>query len=566
MYGGYQRGKPIIQKAKDGTSASKAKANKTIDYESDLMLRFQDMIYESHFPRLTSIAQPSYAFNRMYNTPVPILDKFIQRKKVELSTRDQSMHVGFSCCEFTSDGRFAFAGGDQGNLVYHNTYDFSFYYQETIHQYNSENQGSHCEIRRLRFLPSNNNDFLSCSGNGFVVLLDNFLNKKATLEVFQRTAILDLTVFSDAKRFAACSEKGIHVCALKQASIGAPVCIDSRPITAVCYHPFARLLASGRDGFLTIYAEAPSEPAAPGPAGEKKEEAIRYTVVNEVKLPDASTRVVFVMWHHSGAFVGAGMSDNMIRFYDIRDMRAPTHQYHLDRKPTCFRWNPIYREVFAVGDESANVTFFDFNLGMLGPTVTDVVGFASDSRVLASAAHGPQGFGGVFDLTPAVSADVLAMHEVLRSALPSAFHCLAKSAGRTLTFTPIGSILKAHRTIDKNDCRLIDLAFHPIGHVLCTIGSDKDLRFWGYNRCGNMMIDVFHKSDDKAINPTDEIYSHNKSHKEYAINQGKPAKEYPTISTALQRYISDEMESFEVRGDSGDKVLHTEAPVFEGYF
>lgn len=436
---------------------------------------------------------PLYPYTRMYSPKDPVLDKFLQRKKVEIVIDSVKTHVFLNCCEFNADGRFVFAGHDQGGIVYHNTYDFSFFYMETLHLGKEENK-TVSQLRRIRLLPFGNNDILTCSSQGYVIYLDNFLNKQVRTCVQNGSAIEDLAVNGDGSCFAASVGSTIHVYGITPRSMSPLVQLTGpHEFTTLCYHPLPSLLLAGdKNGCVRLFDVRE--------AGRNDSKTVWQ--VNPSKQP-----VSFVNWHRTTMTFVVGSKDRSILFFDARMPQHPTHRIDCKYAPTCMRWNPCLPDTMAVGDYGGSVYFYDICAG--GRTFT--------GTYTCTLKRGPNLVGA------------------------------ALSPPDPITLTPIGSILKAHRTSDKDDQAIVDLCYHPNGHVLTTIGADKDLRFWTYSRPGTVFWDIFHRSGQGAIDPTRDIYSHNQSHRNM----------HDDINTAANRLNADELQQFMVSVSASGILQHT---------
>lgn len=497
---------PVIQQ-KNGTSISKAKANKTIDYANNHMLYLADLMNQSHFPRLTDVPLPLNCYSRMYVPLDPVLDKYIQHKKVEVSESKKD-YVQMRCCEFNSDGRFILAGIERGDIVYHNTYDFSYFYMETIHKVGKES-GSSAFITRLRVLPTGENDILTSSGNGYVVYLDNFLNRLPSKECYgkqvHKGCITDMAIAGDGSHFVTCCDKTAIVSHL---SNSVDTCFKTlvtisgfdSSLTSLACHPFSPLLLIGEyTGGISLWDLRINTKNKKDPVGS-------HAHILSAKVP-RENKVSFLNWNSVGTTYVVGSCDKRVRIYDIRNPSDPVYIISLNHDPTCMKWNPVLPSTFAVGDSGGNVSFFDL-----------------------AVAH-EVNISGTYPVSPL---DDTSLESLLGIST-------LEQSNDPIRLRPLETITRAHRST-KDTQQILDLAYHPNGHVLATIGDDKDMRFWSCNRPGTLLHDIFHHSGDHTwLNPADERYSHNQSHRIV----------HATVNTAADRLNQDELSPFYRTPDDG---------------
>jgi len=510
------------------------------------MLSLESMSVSNHFPRFGDIPQPLYSYSRQFRPSDPVLDKFIQRKKVNYTYKSQESGdypIAIECCDFTSDGRYLMSAGEFSLVALHNTFDFSFFYTESIpFSPRKEDMPKHI-IKRLRFIPANNNNIVCLESKGVAVILDPVLTPRDTKAVTMKQ-VSDLSIFSDGKLLACSEENGdIYLSRLGAATFkqDCRILCHRNGVSGIDFHPFSALLASaGKDGKLCIsdirinsgYSPMRDTAAAPvsGSAAQaqpawRDEESPKFSpslVLSVTPCPTiAINELSFVRWHQGGTLVAVGCPDASVKIYDIRMANLPVSQYKVQWKPTCMRWNPRFPDWFAVGDAGGNIDFCNvqtvsrFHLprwagweapGSNGHSQTDPE--APDDQVIAPL------------LARSLGSTLSSVSSLLSSGpYGPAFSSLAgRRPPAAIRYTPMellpqGQIKRAHRPENRTTASVVDLTFHPGGHILATVGSERDLRFWSSMRCGALLRDVFHLDTGDGIDVASDEFSHNKSHK-----------------------------------------------------
>lgn len=549
---------------KDGNNVSLPKSNKTIDFQSDYMLAMESLCATDHFPRLCDIPQPLYAYTRQAHPFDPVLDKFIQRKKVNYTYKSQDSGdypIAIECCDFTSDGRYLMSAGEFSLVALHNTFDFSFFYTENIPFGPDKRDMPKHTIKRLRFIPANNNHIVCLESKGVAVILDPVLTPKDTKALTMKQAS-DLSIFSDGRLIACSEENGdIYLSRLGATSLkqDSRVFCHKNGVAGVDLHPFSALLASaGKDGQLCIsdirintgYSLMRDANAPSAAAGQPQSQAVwrddpapkfsNSLVLSVTPCPTvAMNELSFVRWHQGGTLVAAGCPDATVKLYDIRMTNQPVSQCKLQWKPTCMRWNPRFPDWFAVGDAGGNIYFYDVQT-FTRFHVPRWIGWGDCGEASDQLSDSPYGVTEDRALAPllaqSLGASVSGLASSLAPSFPGADQLAEQTGSSSGRHDPMdlvlqGQIKRAHRPESRATASVVDLTFHPGGHILATVGSERDLRFWSSTRPGALLRDVFHLDTTDGIDVASDEFSHNKSHK--GIDR--------TISTAYERINRQEL-------------------------
>ena len=100
-----------------------------------------------------------------------------------------------------------------------------------------------------------------------------------------------------------------------------------------------------------------------------------------------------------------------------------------------------------------------------------------------------------------------------------ALETIGASSGRQQYLYAVGYVERAHRNQKSMSQQILDMDIHPSGNVLATSGQDKDVRFWTYPGAGVLENEIFHAGGQ--INPVDETYTFNQSHRQLNEEQSK---------------------------------------------
>lgn len=183
-------------------------------------------------------------------------------------------------------------------------------------------------------------------------------------------------------------------------------------------------------------------------------------------------------WHPSLGIVVSGSKDNLLKIWDPRDASCLTTMHDFKHTVTKVQFQKIgNKRLMAACSRDHSTRVFDIRT--MKPLVS--IHSFNDTDLCSIAWHpihssiltigGYDGSLSTYDLDRAIDPEVIA-------------EPVANETG----FMPIGTNLRSmhvqtmtdclHRIPYAHDKAIYTLEYHPLGHILCTAGADKSLRFW----------------------------------------------------------------------------------------
>ncbi|CAL6018329.1 Collagen_alpha 1 chain [Hexamita inflata] len=475
---------------RDGSQASKAKSNKTIDYECVYQNQFDPIFrmrcaLDPSFSIQTSIP-PLEQYERSIHQIPPVLTKYVNRRKCEQKQQRERLYVDVTFAKYNPDGRFLLVGSNAGIVYIYNSYDFSFHYQYML----QTRKFPVPSLTGLAFHPNNSNAAFVSNDKGQIHYYDNLLHYDISMHdqaatIFQDQKLNSIAISSCGSQLVTGCENG-QLATVETHRRQAPSGVQKYKVfdkscndAIFQSHGKQLIIAAGekiklidqrvnRDQMIvsgTYYKQFSEEP------------------VNKLAM------------HVQGNLLAAAGSDGC-RIFDIRNMSEESYRCLYSVKPknetsvgSCVMWHPVYPDVFVVGDEAGDINFYDLNY-----------------------TNASYGFEKLFEnnFTENFKAEFTQQPEV----------------GQTHNLYSIGYVHAAHRSQKGQGTALIDMDIHPSGNSLGTTGKDKDVRFWTYPGSGNLQNDIFHGN---IIDPAAQEFQFNQSHKELQSEQDELEKKIKDI-------------------------------------
>ncbi|VEU22551.1 DEKNAAC103676 [Brettanomyces naardenensis] len=185
-------------------------------------------------------------------------------------------------------------------------------------------------------------------------------------------------------------------------------------------------------------------------------------------------------WHSSLGLVVSGSKDNLVKLWDPRDATCITTMHDFKHTVAKVRFQKIGNERLLAAcsrDHSTRV----FDIRTMKPLVairmnndTDLSGIAwhpIHSSILTIGGY--DGSMSTYDLKRAIEP------EIVMASGPDAVQSQSPFATGNLKDTHVQNITESLHTIPyAHDKAIYTMEYHPLGHLLCTAGADKSLRFW----------------------------------------------------------------------------------------
>ena len=163
-----------------------------------------------------------------------------------------------------------------------------------------------------------------------------------------------------------------------------------------------------------------------------------------------------VQWHPEKALLASGSKDNVVKLWDPRQAKEICLLHLHKNTVTAIRWHP-QGGCFASASRDQLVKLFDLR------AMREMVAFKGHKRELSS----------------------LAWHPTHAELLASGAHDGSLFYWSTLhPHGPLGQSLGA-RGNAAHEQAVWSLAWHPLGHLLCSASNDHLLKFWVRNRPGD---------------------------------------------------------------------------------
>ncbi|KAH0573924.1 Collagen alpha 1 chain [Spironucleus salmonicida] len=457
------------QPRRDGSEASKAKSNKTVDIQHAYCNKYSSLNLLNQL-RLNIIPLPPLeSSDRLITEPSQILTKYVNRRKCEIKHQQQKQYADLIFSRYNPDGRFLFVGTNHGSIYLYNTYDFSFHYQYYLTNNKTFNQAQgHTDIS---FHPDNSNLAYISTNKGVIVTVPNLLHFDSEdkqiekLEIFNDVKISGISVASCGEiMLCGCENGRVAVVDLKNrfkpkfegyVLNKTEEIVFYKGVNCVAAHPFSReIFAAGGDNVVII-------------DGRTRE--VTQTIIYNQNSEDTINKIYF---HHSGSLLFI-LGNSGTKIFDIRNSSIPVFQTKSTVEASSFCWNPLSQNSFAIGDVNGDINFYDLsntnqNFNFEAPEIE----FYRNSDFI----------------------DV-----------------------KTLILQPISKIQGAHRNSQNIGVKIIDLHAHPLGNSLASAGADKDVRFWTSFGAGCFQFDKFHQG---GVDPTMGELQFNQSHRELNNQQG----------------------------------------------
>ncbi|QPG73681.1 hypothetical protein FOA43_000994 [Brettanomyces nanus] len=193
-------------------------------------------------------------------------------------------------------------------------------------------------------------------------------------------------------------------------------------------------------------------------------------------------------WHSSLGLVMSGSKDNLVKFWDPRDATCITTLHDFKHTVTKAKFQKIGNERLMAAcsrDHSTRV----FDLRTMKPLVS--IRSFNDTDLSAITWHpihssiltigGYDGSMSTYDLKRAIEPEIV---------VGSAPKTTTSNGKGPTNFLP-GNLKDSHvqnltdclhRIPYAHDKAIFTMEYHPLGHILCTAGADKSLRFWSRAR------------------------------------------------------------------------------------
>jgi WD40 repeat protein len=180
--------------------------------------------------------------------------------------------------------------------------------------------------------------------------------------------------------------------------------------------------------------------------------------------------ILSVKFNQNGNWVLTASRDQLIKMFDIRTMKEiQTFRGH-KREVTALAWHPFHEDMFVSGGFDGQIYYW-------------IVGYVLFPSILALQTCSLALF-----LSPAL------LSSRFPNILPLPLFCSNSpfffSSSSFSVLTPLNRMPEPQAEIgNAHESSVWDLAWHPLGHILCSGSNDHTTKFWCRNRPGDAMKD-----------------------------------------------------------------------------
>ncbi|KAI5959702.1 PFS2 [Candida theae] len=182
-------------------------------------------------------------------------------------------------------------------------------------------------------------------------------------------------------------------------------------------------------------------------------------------------------WHPDLGLIVSGSKDNLVKLWDPRASQCITTLHGFKHTVNTTRFQPCgTKRLLASVSRDRSCRVFDLT------TMKDMLVIRDSETDLSCCAWHPHHA----SLLTTAAFNGAINHYLLNTYIPDSNDSIPKRANTSVT-NETNSIEAAHRIPYAHEKAIHALEYHPMGHLLCSAGSDKTARFWSRARPNDPM-------------------------------------------------------------------------------
>ncbi|XP_023240322.1 pre-mRNA 3' end processing protein WDR33-like [Centruroides sculpturatus] len=495
----------------DGKRLRKAVARKTVDYNSAVVKYIEVRIFFINYFYINVIANvrsQRIVVTRMV-PPLSMVDNPINAVTTKfVRTSTNKMRCPIFCVAWTPEGRRLVTGASSGEFTLWNGLTFNF---ETILQAHDS---------PVRCMVWSHSDVWMVTGDhsGYVKYWQSNMNNVKMFEA-HKEPLRGISFCPTDTKFTTCSDDGtVRIWDFLRCYEEKILRGHGADVKCVDWHPQKSLIVSGsKDSQQPIKLWDPKSGHSLATIHAHK------STVMEVK------------WNQNGNWLLTASRDHLLKLFDIRNMSQEVQTFRGHKKEACsLGWHPVHESLFASGGSDGSIMFWvvgaDKEVGGMEQAHDSCVwslAWHPLGHILCSGSNDhtskfwtrnrpgdkmrdkynlntlPKGqdetaeydepgglptipgMGLEHGLVDSLSSLGLGWHPVHESLFASG------GSDGSIMFWVVGADKEVGGMEQAHDSCVWSLAWHPLGHILCSGSNDHTSKFWTRNRPGDKMRDKY---------------------------------------------------------------------------